>query len=122
MPNIRDAVVGQWYLRQDTGEMFWVTDYDDESGTVEIQTLDGDLDELDEEVWQSLPLALAEPPQDWTGPMDDVMAEDQEDLETDPSQSESPASSSLTWATTPSTRLPVTRRVRWPTRSPPTCP
>ena len=57
MPNIRDAVVGQWYLRQDTGEMFWVTDYDDESGTVEIQTLDGDLDELDEEVWQSLPLA-----------------------------------------------------------------
>ena len=97
MPNIRDAVVGQWYLRQDTGEMFWVTDYDDESGTVEIQTLDGDLDELDEEVWQSLPLALAEPPQDWTGPMDDVMAEDQEDLETDPSQSESPASSAESW-------------------------
>src|SRR3981189_2791160 len=97
MPNIRDAVVGQWYLRQDTGEMFWVTDYDDESGTVEIQTLDGDHDELDEEVWQSLPLALAEPPQDWTGPMDDVMAEDQEDLETDPSQSESPASSAESW-------------------------
>src|SRR3981189_1901109 len=89
MPNIRDAVVGQWYLRQDTGEMFWVTDYDDESGTVEIQTLDGDLDELNDEVWQSLPLALAEPPQDWTGPMDGVMVED---LETDPAQAGSWAS------------------------------
>jgi hypothetical protein len=49
--------------------------------TVEIQTSDGDLDELDEEVWQSLPLALAEPPQDWTGSID---AEDQEELETEP--------------------------------------
>jgi hypothetical protein len=31
-----------------------------ESGTVEIQTSDGGLDELDEEFWRSLPLALAE--------------------------------------------------------------
>ena len=96
MSDIYDAVVGQWYLRQDTGETFWVTDQDNESGTVEIQTSDGDLDELDEEVWQSLPLALAEPPQDWTGPMDDVMAEeDQEDL--DPAQAKSSASSEESW-------------------------
>jgi hypothetical protein len=92
MSDIHDALVGQWYLRRDTGETFWVTDYDDESRTVEIQTSDGDLDELDEEVWQSLPLYLAAPPQDWTGPMDDI-AEDQEDLETGPAQAESSASS-----------------------------
>ena len=92
MSDIYDAVVGQWYLRQDTGETFWVTDQDNESGTVEIQTSDGDLDELDDEVWQSLPLALAGPPQDWTGPMDDVVVEDQEDLETDPAQAGSLAS------------------------------
>ena len=47
MSDIYDAVVGQWYLRQDTGETFWVTDQDNESGTVEIQTSDGDLDELE---------------------------------------------------------------------------
>jgi hypothetical protein len=97
MSDIYDAVVGHWYLRQDTGETFWVTDQDNESGTVEIQTSDGDLDELDEEVWQSLPLVLAEPPQDWTGPMDDVTAEDQEDLETDPAQAESSVSSAESW-------------------------
>jgi len=69
------------------------------------QTSDGDLDELDDEVWQSLPLALAGPPQDWTGPMDDVVVEDQEDLETDPAQAGSLASPE-NWKT------PL-----WPTRS-----
>jgi hypothetical protein len=95
MSDIRDALVGQWYLRRDTGETFLVTDYDDESGTVEIQTSDGDLDELDEEAWQSLPLALAEPTQDWRGPID---AEDQdEDQEIEPAQANSSTDSREPW-------------------------
>jgi len=94
MSDIRNALVGQWYLRRDTGETFLVTDYDDESGTVEIQTSDGDLDELDEEVWQSLPLTLAEPPQDWRGPID---ADVQDDLETEPGHAQSPSDSRESW-------------------------
>jgi hypothetical protein len=98
MSHIRDALIGQWYLRRDTGETFLVTDCDEESETVEIQTSDGDLDELDEEVWQSLPLALAEPPQDWTGPIDaEDDAEDQDDLEIEPAHAKSSTDSGESW-------------------------
>jgi hypothetical protein len=70
------AQVGQWYLRRDKGEIFQVTGYDEASGTIEIQTFDGDLDEIDEDTWKELPLDLAEPPEDWTGPVDDVERDD----------------------------------------------
>jgi len=53
-----------------------VTGYDEASGTIEIQTFDGDLDEIDEDTWKELPLGLAEPPEDWTGPVDDVERDD----------------------------------------------
>jgi len=96
MSHIRDALIGQWYLRRDTGETFLVTNYDEESETVEIQTSDGDLDELDEEAWESLPLALAEPPQDWTGPID-ADVEDQEDLEIEPAHGKSATDSRESW-------------------------
>lgn len=70
------AQIGQWYLRWDKGEIFQVTGYDEESGTIEVQAFDGDLDEIDEETWSELPLGLAEPPEDWTGPVDDVERDD----------------------------------------------
>jgi len=70
------ARVGQWYRRSDKGEIFQVTGYDKASGTIEIQTFDGDLDEIDEDAWRELPLGLAEPPEDWTGPVDDVERDD----------------------------------------------
>lgn len=70
------AQIGQWYLRQDKGEEFLVTGLDESSRTIEIQTFDGDIDEIDEEAWTSLPLELGEPPEDWTGPLDDVETDD----------------------------------------------
>jgi hypothetical protein len=80
---VGSAQVGQWYLRLDKGEMFQVTGHDDESPTIEIQNFDGDLDVIDEEAWASLPLAMAEPPEDWTGPIDDVRVDDLGYSETD---------------------------------------
>ena len=70
------ARIGQWYLRWDKGEVFQVTGHDERARTFEIQTFDGDLDEVDEAAWATLPLSLAEPPEDWTGPMDDVETDD----------------------------------------------
>lgn len=70
------AQIGQWYARWDKGESFQVTGCDEDSRTIEIQTLDGDLDEIDEETWAALPLALAEQPEDWTGPVDVVERDD----------------------------------------------
>ncbi len=65
------AQIGQWYTHLDKGEPFLVTGYDEKSGTIETQDLTGDLDEIDEETWSALPLALAKPPEDWSEAMID---------------------------------------------------
>ena len=70
------ARIGQWYTRSDKGEIFQVVGYDANSRTIETQTFDGDVDEVDLETWAGLPLAFAEPPEDWTGPVDDVERDD----------------------------------------------
>lgn len=63
---------GQWYVRTDNGGMFQVVGRDEESRAIEIQSYDGDLDEIDAEVWSTLPLERNEPPEDWTASMDAI--------------------------------------------------
>lgn len=75
--------ISQWYTRSDKGEIFQVVGYDANSRTIEIQTFDGDVDEIDLETWATLPLEFAEPPEDWTGPVDDVERDDLGYSETD---------------------------------------
>ena len=70
------ARIGQWYTRRDKGEIFQVVGYDPNSRTIETQTFDGDVDEVDLETWAGLPLGVAEPPEDWTGPVEDVERDD----------------------------------------------
>ena len=70
------AQIGQWYLRWDTGELFQVIAIDEQNRTIEIQNFDGDIDEMDAAAWQGLPIGFAEPPEDWTGPVDDVEVDD----------------------------------------------
>jgi len=68
--------IGQWYRHLDKGESFLVIGYDERTGTAEIQTFDGDLDEVDSESWDELRVAPIEPPEDWTGPVDNVVVDD----------------------------------------------
>jgi hypothetical protein len=68
--------IGQWYSRTDKGEMFQVVGRDEAARTVEIQTFDGDLDEIDDEAWRTLGLERVAAPEDWTGPLDDVEPDD----------------------------------------------
>ena len=82
-PGVGGAQVGQWYARWDKGEIFQVIGIDEESRTIEIQTFDGDLDEIEKDAWAGLPLALAAQPEDWTGPVDDVERDDLGYSETD---------------------------------------
>ena len=82
------ARIGQWYTRCDKGEIFQVVGYDPSSRTIETQTFDGDIDEIDNEAWVGLPLKFAEPPEDWTGPVDDVERDDLGYSETDMSGSD----------------------------------
>ncbi len=68
--------VGHWYTHRDKGQMFQVVAYDEDEGYIEIQDFDGDVDELDLDTWLAMPLDPAEAPEDWTGPVDDVEADD----------------------------------------------
>lgn len=71
VPNIE-----QWYCHLDKGEVFQVVGIDNQAGTIEIQFFGGDLDEIDLESWDAMALAHTEPPEDWTGPVDDVERDD----------------------------------------------
>lgn len=58
--------VGQWYLRWDNGELFKVLGWDRRTHSLAIQSFNGDLDEIDEVAWKSLPLGFVERPEEWT--------------------------------------------------------
>jgi hypothetical protein len=63
------AQLGRWYRHLDKGEIFRVVGLDTESRSIVIQNVDGELDEIDEESWVTLPLGWAEPPEHFTNPL-----------------------------------------------------
>ena len=75
--------IGQWYARGEKGQEFRVVGRDEESRTIEIQTFDGELDEIEAETWGTLPLERIEAPEDSTAPLDDVETDDLGYSETD---------------------------------------
>lgn len=79
----RPPVVSQWYRHLDKGQEFQVTAIDEDDGTVELQHFDGDVEEVDLEDWYRLEVEPIEPPEDWTGPMDDIERDDLGYTETD---------------------------------------
>jgi hypothetical protein len=83
MPTTLKPVVSQWYRHRDKGQQFYVTALDEVEGTVETQHFDGDLEEMDFDDWHQLSIETIEPPEDWTGPVDDVERDDLGYSETD---------------------------------------
>jgi hypothetical protein len=76
MPIQELPVVSQWYRHLDKGYRFQVVSVDEDSATIEIQHFDGDVEELEFEDWHQLEIEPIEPPEDWTGPMDDIERDD----------------------------------------------
>jgi hypothetical protein len=68
--------VGDWYQNEDKGEPFQVVSVDAASGTVQTQSFDGELDSIEMEDWDQIPLVTAAAPEDWTGPLDDMEPDD----------------------------------------------
>ena len=64
--------IGAWYLRWDKGEVFQVTSYDANSNKAVIETYDGNSVGIDRLTWDRLSPAVADPPEDWTGPVETV--------------------------------------------------
>ena len=76
-------VVSQWYRHRDKGQQFYVTALDEEEGTVETQHFDGDVEEMDFDDWHQQSIEAIEPPEDWTGPVDNIARDDLGYSETD---------------------------------------
>lgn len=64
--------IGTWYLRWDRGEVFQVTGYNEKTRTASIVNYEGNSAEIDEVAWDRLSLGLADPPEDWAGPLETV--------------------------------------------------
>jgi len=65
-----DPIVDNWYYHTDKGQKFMVVDTDPEADIIEIQHFDGDLEQLTFDEWQELDIELAEPPENWSGPIE----------------------------------------------------
>jgi hypothetical protein len=74
-----EPTVGQWYEDLENEETFQVLKVDEDREIVEIQHLDGDLEELDVDGWAELDLELTEEPEGWSGSKGEKDEEDDED-------------------------------------------
>lgn len=64
-----------WY-RDETGRVMQVILFDEDEATVEVQLFEGEITEFDLDNWYELELEAIDPPEDWSGPFDDLVADD----------------------------------------------
>ncbi|MDX1431998.1 MAG: DUF6763 family protein [Gammaproteobacteria bacterium] len=72
--------IGQWYIDRE-GRELEVVAIDETKGAVEVQFFDGAVAEYDLESWPEVVVDPIEPPEDWSGPFDDLVADDLGDTE-----------------------------------------
>ena len=68
-------VEGEWY-RDNIGRIMQVVAYDEDSDAIEVQLFEGEVTEFDLDSWNQLEMELIEPPEDWSGPFDDLVPDD----------------------------------------------
>ena len=84
-----EPVAGQWYENIDENESFRVLSVDADSELIEIEYLDGDIEELDLDTWREFDLDKIDQPEGWSAPEDEEEEEkekadkDDEDEEDD---------------------------------------
>ena len=78
-----EPVPGQWYENLEEEESFRVLTVDEDSETVEIEYLDGDIEELDIEAWHEMDLEHTQEPEGWAEAQEDEEEEDDDDEDDD---------------------------------------
>ena len=73
-----EPVPGQWYENLEEEEQFRVLTVDEDSELVEIEYLDGDIEELDLEAWHEMDLERIAEPEGWSDDDDEESDEDEE--------------------------------------------
>lgn len=61
-------VVEKWYKNLESNQLFEVVAIDEDEDTIEIQYFDAEIEELDQDTWDSLDIIEAAEPEDWTAP------------------------------------------------------
>ena len=76
-----EPVVGQWYENVDENESFRVLSVDEDAELIEIEYLDGDVEEIDLETWRELDLDKTDEPEGWAASREEEKEEEEEEEE-----------------------------------------
>jgi hypothetical protein len=77
-----EPVPGQWYENLEEEEQFRVLSVDEDSELLEIEYLDGDIEEIDLETWHEMDLEKIQEPEGWSE-SDDEDDADEDDWDED---------------------------------------
>lgn len=78
-----EPVPGQWYENLEEEEQFRVLTVDEDSELIEIEYLDGDIEEMDVESWHEMDLEKIEQPEGWSEDEDEDDEDEDDDWEED---------------------------------------
>jgi hypothetical protein len=74
-----EPVPSQWYENVEEEESFRVLSVDEDSELIEIEYLDGDIEELDLEAWHEMDLEKIAQPEGWSESDDEDTDEDEDE-------------------------------------------
>jgi len=74
-----EPVKGQWYENVEEEETFRVLSVDEDAELVEIEYLDGDIEELDLDAWHEMDLERIQEPEGWAAAAAEEEEEDEEE-------------------------------------------
>ena len=83
-----EPVKGQWYENVEEEETFRVLTVDEDAELVEIEYLDGDIEELDIDAWHEMDLERIAEPEGWVAPEAAAEGDDDDDEEEDADEDE----------------------------------
>ena len=78
-----EPVPGQWYENLEEDESFRVLKVDEDAELVEIEHLDGEIEQLDLETWHEMDLEETEEPEGWAESEDEDDDEEEEEEDWD---------------------------------------
>ena len=83
MSRDNEPVKGQWYENVEEEETFRVLSVDEDAEIVEIEYLDGEIEELDLEEWHELDVELTQEPEGWSDEDEDEDWDEEDEEEED---------------------------------------
>jgi hypothetical protein len=78
-----EPVKGQWYENIEEDDSFRVLSVDPDAELVEIEYLDGDIEEIDLDTWHEMDLERIAEPEGWAAENDEEEEEEEEEDEDD---------------------------------------